>query len=201
MDTEISGEERAMRNGYGLPNQRAYEARTRACNMRAGALVAALGELESLLVLTNEVLKVSQPPINNKLGVQWWIPRGGALWRDPFLVKWRQLRTGRWRAYEVKHLHPNMVRREGNSKYGAEATLDLARMTVRLIAAYKEIRGVLLAIAGRARVPTKLTALLAEARFAVSADHEDVMNALIAAGYEIDAKTMTLTQHLYAAPD
>jgi len=131
-----------------LPNQREYAAKADRCSATTEAIVRTLGEMERLLTLTNRVLKVTQPHgVRGNLGVQWWSMRGKARWRDPVLVKWTYRKNGKKQAVRVKSLHPSMVRTTGKSQYGAEATLDLARMAVRLIAAYKKMRASLLAIA------------------------------------------------------
>lgn len=188
---------RDFRNGIGLPNQREYQARADQCGAATQALVRTLGEMERLLTLTNEVLKVTQPRgVNGNLGVQWWVMREDAKWLDPVLVRWRYHKNGKKQSVEIKCLQPKMVRTAGNSRYGAEATLDLAQMAVRLIAAYKKTRASLLAIAKLARAQRLPQALVVEATGALVLNHKSVMNRLIAAGYEIDAKTMKLTEHL-----
>lgn len=188
-----------LHNGKGLPNQGEYQTLSQRCGAEATRLVQELGQVERLLSLTNEVLKVTQPPINGKLGVQWWQENGRNPWRDPVLVKWMRRRNGKKQAVRIKHLHPRLVRTAGTSKYGAEETLDLARMAVRLIAAYKEVRSDLLALCRlAARRRRAVVELLVEAPAAIAVNHEIVMEHLIAAGYDIDAKTMKLTQPLYA---
>lgn len=189
--------ERDLRNGIDLPNQREYQAKADGCGITTQALLRTLGEMERLLTLTNEVLKVTQPRgINGNLGVQWWTMNGKARWRDPVLVKWRYHKNGKRQSVEIKCLQPKMVRTAGNSKYGAEATLDLAQMAVRLIAAYKKTRASLLAIAKLAKAQRLPQALVVEAAGALVLNHKSVMGRLIAAGYEIDAKTMRLTDPL-----
>ena len=180
-----------------MPNQREYTTKAGRSSATTEAMVRTLGEMERLLTLTNKVLNVTQPRgVSGNLGVQWWTMRENSKWRDPVLVKWTYRKNGKKQAVQVKHLHPSMVRATGKSEYGAEATLSLARMSVRLIAAYKKMRASLLAIAKLTKAQQIPDALLAEAAGALLLNHKAVMKRLIAEGYEIDAETMKLTDPL-----
>lgn len=159
---------------------------------RVDELVAMLIQVERLIVFTDRALRIAQPPINGKIGIRWWRPRGGNVMRMPVLVTWHRHRGKRWRARELAQVRRDRITREGTAALCADHAYTLARTAVRLIACYKsmvvELERVLRQATRAAAGFGKINLLEAQ----VIHEHQAVVDALTRAGYEVDAKTRGL---------
>lgn len=186
---EISGER--------LRNQEIFQARATEARAALSGMVQALERMERMLVLVDRVLRISQPPKTGKLGVRWWLLRGGESVRRPVLVEWKMLRNGRWRSKRVLRLNkPGKAGAPGGKDTSwvcQDETYRLGVMAGRLIKGYNEVADRLRDTAAglnrshwRAQQPLNL--LEEQLRF----EHGRVTRKLLNAGYDVDVYAMGL---------
>lgn len=77
--------ERKRRAGRGEDNRAHYEQLGQEIAREAQTLCQKLADLEDLIALQGELLRISQPPMPGKYDIRWWRLRG---WLKPVLVKW-----------------------------------------------------------------------------------------------------------------
>lgn len=190
-ETQARDARREQLGGTGLENRAYFTGLATAAAREAEAAARRLGEIEDRLVLLDRMLRVSQPPMPGKLGLRWWVVRGGAPYRMPVLVSWHRLRSGRWRARKLAQVRRDRLNRVGTATMNLEATYQLALAANRLIKSYVELAAGL-AKGGRDlnRCHAKTDELLNDATMVLRASHRGVVRNLLLAGYEVDRDVM-----------
>jgi hypothetical protein len=156
-----------------------------------------LSQLEQAIVRVDRLLRVSQPPKPGKLGVRWWVVNGRDRMRHPTLVRWSQMKSGRWRSTRVVQIRQYDIDRSGTSSLNAGDTLKLARLAVRLIKGYESW------VARLRKMEIELNKGDAELRLEIEdahgqmrLSHRRITTNLLNAGYVVDATTMDLVADL-----
>lgn len=136
----------------------------------------------------DQILRMTQPPVNGKIGVQWWLPRGGAVVRLPVLIRWHVLRSGRWRARAIQRLRRDAIRSKGTSSVCADETYDVAVAVQETIAVYRAL------LTHMSQFPTRTRTRHAGSSIALERlesslrlNHSFAVNKLLNAGYNLDA--------------
>jgi hypothetical protein len=196
MDTKLTRAElRKLRNrmlsGEGIENSAQMAELGSQVRCRVDELVAELVRLERLIILTNRVLAISQPPINGAYGMRWWLLTGHDDVRMPGLVRfWAK---GDAKAGEpVKRVDPNRIPRQGSAGLCADDTLSLAKAGKEMQALYKVMRSELEQVLRSLRKVARFQRQMGRLEALVAHTHSHVVDTLIAAGYDVDQNAREL---------
>ncbi len=103
-------------------------------------------EVERLIVFAGEILKFAMPDVAGKIGIRWWKMKGGAKDREPVLVRWDLVKTGKKAGMPAK---PTRIANPSVSiksfKNGVIA-YETAVEAVALINRWKRLKGFLVGI-------------------------------------------------------
>lgn len=201
MDTELSRAElrklrNAMLSGESIENTAQMGERGAAVHGLVDELVSELVRLERLIVLTNRVLSVSQPPINGTYGMRWWLWGGGDKVRMPGLVRFwfkGKLKSGQ----PVKRVDPSRITRTGSARLCADDTLALAQSGRAMQELYAQMRTELEQVLRSLRKVVRWQRQIGRHEGVVAQTHAHVVDTLIAAGYDVDQKTRELVDKYF----
>lgn len=181
--------------GEGLANRAYFERVEQDVVVRARAIVEALVRIEELLVLTDRVLRVTQPPMPGKLGIRWWLTRSDVPVRFPVLVSWQRLTSGRWRSKRVPQVRRDRLNRQGSAALNVEETYLVALMANRLIKSYTDLLSRLHAgAAGLNKAYWQTVKLFPDTEATLRLCHKDAVQKLLNAGYELDVDALELIE-------
>lgn len=170
----------------------AGETRRKGLVQAAERLTQLLERTERALVLTDRVLRISQPPIRGKIGIRWWRRSGKEADRFPVLVTWQKARNGRWRAKPLRKVRDDRISRVGSSGLCADNTYRLAATAAKLIRYHATLRRHLTATLVKLRRAGAQYRTVDAAESAIVAEHRRVVAKLQGAGYTVDDKTLHL---------
>jgi hypothetical protein len=188
-EVDVAGQ----RSGVGMGNMDQFVCEGRNIAEGARQLVEVLERYERLLVLADQVLRVSQPPTPGKIGIRWWLLRGGDVLRVPVVVRWFKVRGGRWRGVKVEQIRRDRLIKEGAAALNHETTYHLGLMANRLIRSYQDgVSQLYDLVDGLNKSYRDHRRVLTEAELLIRASHAQVTRRLVREGYTVDDRTMGL---------
>lgn len=199
MDKKLSRAElRRIRNdllsGKTIENTRQMGERGALVRRMADEIVSELVRLERLIILTDRTLRVSQPPIEGKYGVRWWLPSGHTDVRMPELVTYRKNAAGQTSGRRVKQVRRDRVTRTGSAALCADDTFWLAQAAWMMRKEYETLKQALDNVLRILKPMSKRRDRINNIEAAVVEAHTHVVDTLIAAGYEVDKETRELAE-------
>ena len=185
---------------------------------RALLRASMLSQLERMITLADRILRMSQPPKPGKIGVRWWIPRGGrsslntgstklggrslikvydpSRLRRPYLVQWLPVKRGRgrWRAEPLAQVRATLIHRDRSSKVNFDVTVAVARLAADLIKVYTYHLNRFLEWRGPAIDEAGFLMRQDETLAKLASLHSDAVANLLNAGYAVDPATRGLLE-------
>lgn len=199
MDKKLSRAElRRIRNdllsGKTIENTAQMGERGALVRRMADEIVSELVRLERLIILADRTLRVSQPPIEGKLGVRWWLQSGKSEVRMPELVTYHKNKAGQTSGRRVRRLHRDRIARTGTAALCADDTFTLAQAAGMMRKEYEWLKQTLDNVLRLAPSVSKRRDRISNIEAAVVEAHTHVVDTLIAAGYEVDKETRELAE-------